>query len=71
MIDGEEPFHETVRFRTIGDATCTAAVESVARTVADVVAETAVARITERGATRADDKIAKRAWKTASGSGYF
>ena len=48
-----------MRFRTIGDATCTAAVESSAFTVEDIVAETAVARVTERGATRADDRISE------------
>jgi sulfate adenylyltransferase subunit 2 len=71
MIDGEAPFRETVRFRTIGDATCTAAVESVARTVSDVIAETAVARITERGATRADDKISEAGMEDRKRLGYF
>ena len=71
MIDGETPFRETVRFRTIGDATCTAAVESVARTVSDVIAETAVARITERGATRADDKISEAGMEDRKRKGYF
>jgi sulfate adenylyltransferase subunit 2 len=71
MIDGETPFRETVRFRTIGDATCTAAVESVARTVSDVIAETAVARITERGATRADDKISEAGMEDRKRLGYF
>ena len=59
MLEGEEPFEATVRFRTIGDATCTAAVASSAFTVEDIVAETAVARVTERGATRADDRISE------------
>ena len=71
MIDGEAPFRETVRFRTIGDATCTAAVGSVARTVSDVIAETAVARITERGATRADDKISEAGMEDRKRLGYF
>jgi sulfate adenylyltransferase subunit 2 len=71
MIDGEAPFRESVRFRTIGDATCTAAVESVARTVSDVIAETAVARITERGATRADDKISEAGMEDRKRLGYF
>ena len=71
MIDGDAPFRETVRFRTIGDATCTAAVESVARTVSDVIAETAVARITERGATRADDKISEAGMEDRKRLGYF
>jgi sulfate adenylyltransferase subunit 2 len=71
MIDGETPFRGTVRFRTIGDATCTAAVESVARSVTDVIAETAVARITERGATRADDKISEAGMEDRKRLGYF
>jgi len=71
MLDGETAFRETVRFRTIGDATCTAAVESVARTVSDVIAETAVARITERGATRADDKISEAGMEDRKRLGYF
>jgi sulfate adenylyltransferase subunit 2 len=70
-LDGEAPFRETVRFRTIGDATCTAAVASEARTVADVVAETAVARVTERGATRADDKISEAGMEDRKRKGYF
>ena len=71
LLDGEVPFVETVRFRTIGDATCTAAVASEARTVADVVAETAVARVTERGATRADDKISEAGMEDRKRKGYF
>jgi sulfate adenylyltransferase subunit 2 len=71
MIEGETPFVETVRFRTIGDATCTAAVASEARTVAEVVAETAVARVTERGATRADDKISEAGMEDRKRKGYF
>jgi sulfate adenylyltransferase subunit 2 len=71
LIDGEEPFTELVRFRTIGDATCTAAVESAAFTVRDVIAETAVARITERGATRADDRISEAGMEDRKRQGYF
>ena len=71
MLDGETAFTATVRFRTIGDATCTAAVESDARTVDDVVAETSVARITERGATRADDKISEAGMEDRKRTGYF
>jgi sulfate adenylyltransferase subunit 2 len=71
LLDGEAPFRETVRFRTIGDATCTAAVASEARTVADVVAETSVARVTERGATRADDKISEAGMEDRKRKGYF
>jgi sulfate adenylyltransferase subunit 2 len=67
----EVPFTATVRFRTIGDATCTAAVESTAATVADIVAETAVARLTERGATRADDRISEAGMEDRKRLGYF
>jgi sulfate adenylyltransferase subunit 2 len=71
MLEGEEPFEATVRFRTIGDATCTAAVASEAFTVEDIVAETAVARITERGATRADDRISEAGMEDRKRQGYF
>src|SRR6266571_1525928 len=54
---GEEPFEAQVRYRTVGDMTCTAAVESDARTVEDVIAEVASFRVGERGATRVDDKF--------------
>ncbi len=71
MLDGEEPFETMVRFRTIGDATCTAAVESSATTVEDIVAETSVARVTERGATRADDRISEAGMEDRKRQGYF
>jgi sulfate adenylyltransferase subunit 2 len=71
MLDGEEPFEAMVRFRTIGDATCTAAVESTATTVDDIVAETSVARLTERGATRADDRISEAGMEDRKRQGYF
>ena len=71
LIDGEEPFEAMVRFRTVGDATCTAAVESAAYTVDDVIAETAVARLTERGATRADDRISEAGMEDRKRQGYF
>jgi len=67
----ETPFEATVRFRTIGDATCTAAVESDASTVTDILAETAVARLTERGATRADDRISEAGMEDRKRQGYF
>jgi len=70
-MDSEEVYEETVRFRTVGDATCTAAIESVAFTVADVIAETAVARVTERGATRADDRISEAGMEDRKRLGYF
>ncbi len=68
---GEEPFEATVRYRTVGDATCTGCVESDAATAADVVAEVAVARLTERGATRADDRISEAGMEDRKKEGYF
>jgi sulfate adenylyltransferase subunit 2 len=69
--DGEVPFEATVRFRTIGDATCTGCVESTAATAADVVVEVAAARLTERGATRADDRISEAGMEDRKKEGYF
>lgn len=68
---GEEPFEAIVRYRTVGDATCTGCVESDAATAADVVAEVAVARLTERGATRADDRISEAGMEDRKKEGYF
>ncbi|HEY5171543.1 MAG TPA: sulfate adenylyltransferase subunit CysD, partial [Acidimicrobiia bacterium] len=59
--EGEEVFEATVRYRTVGDATCTAAVASTAASIEDVITEVAASRITERGATRADDKFSEAA----------
>jgi sulfate adenylyltransferase subunit 2 len=70
-IGDEEPFLAIVRYRTVGDMTCTAAVESIAATTADVIAETAVARISERGATRADDRFSEAAMEDRKREGYF
>jgi sulfate adenylyltransferase subunit 2 len=69
--DGEEVFEATVRYRTVGDATCTAAVESIAIEIDDVIAEVAASRITERGATRADDKFSEAAMEDRKREGYF
>ena len=68
---GEPVSEELVRFRTVGDATCTAAIESSAATVAQVIAETAAARVTERGATRADDRISEAGMEDRKKQGYF
>ena len=68
---GEVPFEATVRFRTIGDATCTGCVESAADTAEKVVAEVAAARVTERGATRADDRISEAGMEDRKKEGYF
>ena len=67
----EEPFLATVRYRTVGDMTCTAAVESFASTVGDVITETALARISERGATRADDRFSDAGMEDRKREGYF
>src|SRR5262245_48713161 len=68
---GEEVFEEEVRFRTVGDATCTAAVRSSAKTFEQIIAETAAARISERGATRADDRFSQAAMEDRKREGYF
>ncbi len=67
----EKVVEKTVRFRTVGDVTCTGCVESTASTVADVIAETAVSRLTERGATRADDRISEAGMEDRKRQGYF
>jgi sulfate adenylyltransferase subunit 2 len=68
---GEEPFVETVRYRTVGDASCTAAVKSDADTVEKVIDEVAATRITERGATRGDDRFSEAAMEDRKRVGYF
>jgi sulfate adenylyltransferase subunit 2 len=69
--DGEEIVETSVRFRTVGDVTCTGCVESEAATVLEVIAETAVSRLTERGATRADDRISEAGMEDRKREGYF
>jgi sulfate adenylyltransferase subunit 2 len=71
LLDGEESFEATVRFRTVGDATCTGCVESAAFTAEQVVAEVAASRLTERGATRADDRISEAGMEDRKKEGYF
>lgn len=71
LMEGEEPFEATVRFRTIGDATCTGCVESTASDVAEVLTEVAASRLTERGATRADDRISEAGMEDRKKEGYF
>jgi len=68
---GEKVFEARVRYRTVGDASCTAAVESAADTVEKVIAEVAATRITERGATRADDRFSGAAMEDRKREGYF
>ncbi len=71
VMDGEEPEDRLVRFRTVGDASCTGAVESSATTVEEVIAEVAASRVTERGATRADDRISEAGMEDRKREGYF
>ena len=70
-MPGEEARTELVLFRTVGDATCTGCVESDATDNAAVVAEVAGTRVTERGATRADDRISEAGMEDRKKEGYF
>ncbi|MGE0796077.1 MAG: sulfate adenylyltransferase subunit CysD [Acidimicrobiia bacterium] len=71
VAEGEECTEMLVRYRTVGDATCTAAVESAASNVEQVILEVAATRITERGATRADDRISEAGMEDRKKEGYF
>src|SRR5437764_10974923 len=71
LIEGEEPFEASVRYRTVGDMSCTGAVESRAITLDAVVEEIAATRITERGETRADDRVSEAAMEDRKRGGYF
>ncbi len=71
LMAGEEPFSARVRYRTVGDMSCTGAVESGADTLAGVVAEIAATTITERGETRADDRVTEAAMEDRKRQGYF
>jgi sulfate adenylyltransferase subunit 2 len=71
LLDGEQTFAESVRYRTVGDMTCTGAVRSRAVTLEEVVAEIAATRITERGETRADDRVTEAAMEDRKREGYF
>jgi sulfate adenylyltransferase subunit 2 len=68
---GEEVKQISVRFRTVGDMSCTCPVESVAKTPEEIIAETAVTRITERGATRMDDQTSEASMELRKKEGYF
>jgi sulfate adenylyltransferase subunit 2 len=70
-LPGEEVEERMVRFRTVGDVTCTGAVESPAATIDQVIAEVATTRLTERGATRADDRISEAGMEDRKRVGYF
>ncbi|MFO0664745.1 MAG: sulfate adenylyltransferase subunit CysD [Polyangiaceae bacterium] len=71
LLPGERVFEEQVRFRTVGDMSCTGAVRSNASTVTEIVLEVAQATLTERGATRADDKVGEAAMEDRKREGYF
>ena len=69
--EGDEVFEAQVRYRTVGDMSCTGAVRSSAATIDEIIAEVAATRITERGATRADDKFSEAAMEDRKREGYF
>ncbi|MFF4624825.1 sulfate adenylyltransferase subunit CysD [Nonomuraea jabiensis] len=69
--DDEPLFEAVVRYRTVGDMTCTGAVQSTAATVEEIIEEIAATRITERGATRADDRSSEAAMEDRKREGYF
>jgi sulfate adenylyltransferase subunit 2 len=71
LAPGETVHTEQVRFRTVGDATCTGCVLSDAVTVEQVIDEVAATRLTERGATRADDRISESGMEDRKKEGYF
>src|SRR3954470_7957330 len=71
LVEGEEPFSTSVRYRTVGDMSCTGAVASTATALHDVVAEIAATEITERGETRADDRVSEAAMEDRKVAGYF
>jgi sulfate adenylyltransferase subunit 2 len=68
---GERLVERTVRYRTVGDGSCTGAVESEAADIGSVIAEVAASRLTERGATRADDRLSEAAMEDRKREGYF
>ncbi|HAT1352908.1 TPA: sulfate adenylyltransferase small subunit, partial [Corynebacterium striatum] len=69
--EGEELKKKTVRYRTVGDMSCTGAVESTASTPEEILAEISVSTLSERGATRADDKLSESAMEDRKKEGYF
>jgi sulfate adenylyltransferase subunit 2 len=71
LLEDETPFRAMVRYRTVGDMSCTGAVESVAVTLHEVVAEIAATEVTERGQTRADDRVTEAAMEDRKRQGYF
>jgi sulfate adenylyltransferase subunit 2 len=71
LQEGESVFEESVRYRTVGDLTVTGAVRSQATTLDEVVTEIAATRVTERGETRADDRVTEAAMEDRKKEGYF
>jgi sulfate adenylyltransferase subunit 2 len=69
--DGETLLNKTIRYRTVGDGSCTGAIESTATTLDEVIAEVGASRLTERGATRADDRLSEAAMEDRKREGYF
>ena len=69
--EGEQLETRTVRYRTVGDMSCTGAVESTASTTDEILAEISVSTLSERGATRADDKLSESAMEDRKKEGYF
>jgi sulfate adenylyltransferase subunit 2 len=69
--EGEEVFTEKIRYRTVGDANLTAGVRSSATTIEEIIAEVEVTRVTERGATRGDDRTSEAAMEDRKREGYF
>jgi sulfate adenylyltransferase subunit 2 len=69
--EGEMPEVARVRFRTVGDATCTGAVRSTASTLDEIIDEVARATVSERGATRADDRFSESSMEDRKREGYF
>ncbi len=70
-VEGEESFEAMVRFRTVGDMTSTGAFESTASSIEEIIDEVSASRITERGASRADDRTAEAAMEDRKREGYF
>jgi sulfate adenylyltransferase subunit 2 len=71
LLPGETPAPNTVRYRTVGDMSCTGAIQSTAQTIPQILDELAATRITERGQTRADDKTTEHAMEDRKKTGYF
>jgi sulfate adenylyltransferase subunit 2 len=70
-MDGEEVATRRVRYRTVGDMSCTGAIDSAATTLDEIIEEVGATRITERGATRADDRVSEAAMEDRKKEGYF